>query len=686
MSQSKLSPEILNRLTRVKMPRGYTVSQSDTQLAVDSDIMPIYHCDTLIVGSGAAGLRASVELKRKNNHVIIATSGVGLGTSACSGSDKQTLHTASTRGIGDNYLAMASALSAGGAMDEDVAYSESVVSPQSLAGLEFMGLPIPKDKYGAALRYQTDHDEYGRATSCGPRTSRLMVTTLLNEAIRLEIPIINRASAVKIHSIKRNGIENAAGLFIITNDKSKNPYGISYIKFDKLILATGGPGELYRDSVYPGNCHGSLGLALESGITLSNLTESQFGISSNREKFPWNLSGSYVQAMPYIYSEDEKGEQHNFLQEYFPTLASQCNAVFKKGYQWPFHAQKTLNYQSSLVDIAIFDQQKLDRKVFMDFNQNPKSSNGETFTISNLDSEVKEYINNNQAIADTPIQRLVKLNPLAIELYRQNGTDLHNEPLQFSMNNQHMNGGIEVDLWGKSSLEGCYAIGEVASTHGVTRPGGSALNAGQVFAIRAAEHISNTQTPKNVLDEESLKNTYSELREELNEALIPDPKKQSIDDIKSDIQCNMSDYVGFICNYKGVSLAKSSFAQISKKPLFIENLDQASNYYHWKQNTLAAQAISSALADYIEHSGVSRGSRLICNNHGSAIPKNAKGYMENYCHISEETDPLKPLKQLVKTSNGAFEISWRKTRLLNDTSTIYFEKNWPEYLNAEIYK
>src|SRR5699024_11565210 len=36
-----------------------------------------------------------------------------------------------------------------------------------------------------------------------------------------------------------------------------------------ILLATGGPGELYRDSVYPHKCFGSLGLALEEGLTLT---------------------------------------------------------------------------------------------------------------------------------------------------------------------------------------------------------------------------------------------------------------------------------------------------------------------------------------------------------------------------------------------------------------------------------
>jgi succinate dehydrogenase/fumarate reductase flavoprotein subunit len=53
-----------------------------------------------------------------------------------------------------------------------------------------------------------------------------------------------------------------------------------------VVLAAGGPGELFRDSVYPKRCFGSLGLALEAGIATVNLTEHQFGIGTRRDEFP----------------------------------------------------------------------------------------------------------------------------------------------------------------------------------------------------------------------------------------------------------------------------------------------------------------------------------------------------------------------------------------------------------------
>ena len=86
------------------------------------------------------------------------------------------------------------------------------------------------------------------------------------------------------------------------------------------------------------------------------------------------------------------------------------------------------------------------------------------------------------------------MNPLSIELYKRYKYDITREPLEFAINNQHMNGGLAVDTWGATSLAGCYAVGEAAGTHGVTRPGGAALNAGQVFGTRCAEHIAARPT------------------------------------------------------------------------------------------------------------------------------------------------------------------------------------------------
>ena len=180
------------------MPKALLGRAARETVRANGLTLPLYRCEALVLGSGAAGLRAAVELKRRHVDVVVATQNVYGGTSACSGSDKQTLHTACDSAGGDDFQALAAALGAGGAMDEDTAYVEAVGSVKALSSLRFLGLPIPEDRFGAALRYKTDHDEAGRATSCGPRTSRLMVKTLAEEAARLAVPVINRTIGVSL--------------------------------------------------------------------------------------------------------------------------------------------------------------------------------------------------------------------------------------------------------------------------------------------------------------------------------------------------------------------------------------------------------------------------------------------------------------------------------------------------------
>ncbi|KUV75269.1 hypothetical protein AWF63_07365 [Escherichia coli] len=167
-----VSESIIDSLTDVKMPHYAPLAQVSGSIDLNGTILPEYRCNTLVLGSGAAGWRAAVELKRQNVDVMVASSKAFWGTSACSGSDKQTLHTANTRANGDHFLTLSNTLAAGGAMDHDTAYVEAVGSVNTCEVLKYLGLDLPEDLFGATLRYQTDHDEFGRATSCGPRTSR----------------------------------------------------------------------------------------------------------------------------------------------------------------------------------------------------------------------------------------------------------------------------------------------------------------------------------------------------------------------------------------------------------------------------------------------------------------------------------------------------------------------------------
>lgn len=681
--------QILDTLTDVVMPRLPPERLGPEVARVAGLDLPVLRAGCVVVGSGAAGLRAAVEMKRRGVDVWVLSQSAWGGTSACSGSDKQTLHTANTADRGDNFHAMALAIRAGGAMDEDTAYVEAVGSARAMASLQYLGLPLPQDPMGGTLRYQTDHDEVGRATSCGPRTSRLMVKVLAEEAIRLGIPILNQTTALRLVTAGQGADQHVTGLIGIRAGAREpaNPLGLTAILAPVVVLAAGGPGELYRDSVYPNGCFGALGLALEAGLDLVNLTESQFGIGTRREGFPWNLSGTYVQAIPHLYSRDAQGREHAFLTGYYRTTQEMASNIFRKGYQWPFHAARMLDFGSSLVDLAILRETAAGRRVFMDFNRNPEPVPGDQgFGLDRLDADVRAYLGKAGAVQALPIDRLRHMNPLAIELYRRYKIDIAAEPLEFAVNNQHMNGGIAVDTWGRTTLAGCYAVGEAAGTHGVTRPGGAALNAGQVFGTRVGEHVA--------ADGRTLSPTPGAADKTLGPAVravlgVLNPESPlSIRAVRDQVQARMSEQAAILCDGPGVTCAlaeaRALNRQIADHGIAATRPAEAARAVQWQQMALVSEAVLAALDHYIASGGGSRGARAILDPQGQGLPMAATGPLRDVRFRNER--PEDRARQIrVRLESGVLHLQERPNRGFDDQARSFFERDWPAWLTGAIY-
>jgi succinate dehydrogenase / fumarate reductase, flavoprotein subunit len=685
---SALIPQaILDRLTDVPMPRLANERPPKEFVTARGHSLPVHRAEALVLGSGAAGLRAAVELRRRDVDVAIASQSAFGGTSACSGSDKQTLHTANTAGRGDDFRALADALGAGGAMDEDTAYVEAVGSARALSSLQFMGLPIPQDRLGGVLRYQTDHDEVGRATSCGPRTSRLMVQVLTREAIRLDIPIFNHTTGVRLLVAKERELRAVGVLAMAPKRRSTdNPFGFAVFLCGTVVIATGGPGELYRDSVYPRHCFGSLGLALEAGVEAVNLTESQFGIGTPRDNFPWNLSGTYVQCMPYIFSRDARGHERNFLADYYRTTQELASNTFRKGYQWPFHATRMLDFGSSLFDLAVYRETQAGRKVFMDFNRNPLSVPGDPeFNLDRLDDDVRSYLANSGALLEMPLDRLRKMNPLSIELYKRYKYDVTRDPLEFAINNQHMNGGLAVNTWGETNLAGCYAVGEAAGTHGVTRPGGAALNAGQVFGTRCAEHIASSRKPHEAAKLE--KPVVEEAIGGALDALRTDSALKAAA-IRKEVQDRMSDHAGILCNAKDVTAAAEAAhalnESIRQQGIAFDGANEALRALQWRQSAIASEAVLAALAFYLDRGGGSRGARTVCAADGDRTPETRSGPLNEVRFVSER-DEDRRVQIHVRFRDGKFVCEPQPIRQRDRDYRPFFERDWPDYLTGAIH-
>ena len=447
--------------------------------------MKTYTYDCIVIGTGAAGYNAACRLKEFGVDVAIVTEGVNCGTSRNTGSDKQTYYKLGLSGDSpDSVHKMAQNLFDGGCVDGDNALCEAALSTRCFMNLCELGVPFPHNRYGEYIGYKTDHDPYARATSAGPLTSKYMTEALQKKAESLEVKIFDGYKAVKI----LKNYDRVCGLICQKGEE------LVAFRCADIVIATGGPAGIYADSVYPECHHGSTGLAIEVGAKMQNLALWQYGLASTKPR--WNVSGTYMQVLPRFASVDKDGTEHDFLWEYFKDRYEGLSLVFLKGYQWPFDPKKA-EKGSSLIDMFVYREcVEKKRKVFLDFTKNPFE-----IDFTKLTDEAYEYLSRAGATFGTPIERLQKMNAPAIELYKAKGVDLYTEYLPIALCAQHNNGGIAVDMWWQSSVKGLFAVGECAGTHGIARPGGSALNAGQVGSLRAAQYIS--EHPNELLSEEA---------------------------------------------------------------------------------------------------------------------------------------------------------------------------------------
>ena len=470
---------------------------SHDTISIEGWSVEIHRTHTVVVGAGAAGINCAVHLAEFMraegatdfaDRLCVITRGIGLGASRMSGSDKQTYYKLGAAGDADSAAEFAATLTTGGCCHEDLALIEALGSLREFFHLVRAGVPFPHDSLGRFVGYKTDHDPASRATSAGPKTSKFMSESLQRELDQLGVPIHDRQEVVHLLTTGEGDARQCTGVVTLDLSAPGDTPALRVYLAKHVVLAAGGPGELYATSVYPLGQVGLHGVALRAGLAGENLTESQFGLASI--SFRWNVSGTYMQVVPRVISTEADGsDEREFLVDYFADTPTLAGATFLKGYQWPFDPQKLTDAGSSIIDLAVFTETSKGRKVFLDFRANPTPVGLAAFDLAALPDEARLYLESADASQATPIERLAHMNTPAIDIYTENGIDLYTEPLEIAVCAQHCNGGLAIDEWWQSTVEGCFVIGELAGSHGVKRPGGSALNAGQTGGLRAAEYI-----------------------------------------------------------------------------------------------------------------------------------------------------------------------------------------------------
>ena len=627
--------------------------------------MDYKYYDVLVIGTGAAGYNAANRIKQFGKKTVaIITESINCGTSRNTGSDKQTYYKLGLGGDSpDSVAQMAENLFSCGSVDGDNALCEAALSARCFLNLAELGVEFPVNRYGEYVGYKTDHDPYARATSAGPLTSKFMTEALQKKAEELNIPIFNQSLAVEILTDKNI----VCGLVCL--DKENGTFYA--IKCTNIIMCTGGPAGIYADSVYP-KCHtGTTSLAINAGAHLQNMTEWQYGLASVNPR--WNVSGTYMQVLPRFVSVDKDGNEYEFLADYFNDKYEALSNVFLKGYQWPFDSKKVLN-GSSVIDLLVYRECVLkNRKVFLDYKKNPFDLKNIEF--EKLSDEAYSYLKKANALFGNPIERLEKMNKPAIDLYMSKGLDIRKDYLEIALCAQHNNGGIAVDMWWQTSVKGLFAAGECAGTHGVTRPGGSALNAGQVGSLRAAQYVSaNNQTfaDETVFEKIALEciNTNKDIVDKVLK------NEDNVDELILSAQRKMSNCAAAIRDKGNMILLYNENKELLnslKEKVGIKNKNSIYKYYKLKDILVTQCAVLSSLIDYAENIGETRGSSLLFDKNG----KLRKGLEETF-RFKEETGNTKSKIQETYLSGNDFKCSVRVVRPIPQNDD-FFENVWASY-------
>jgi succinate dehydrogenase/fumarate reductase flavoprotein subunit len=330
------------------------------------------------------------------------------------------------------------------------------------------------------------------------------------------------------------------------------------------------------------------------------------------------------------------------------------------------------------------------RRVFLDFTRNPAGNRrfGE-FALDGLHQEAHSYLQNSGALLTTPVERLQAMNEPALALYRSHGIDLTREPLEIAVCAQHNNGGLKGNIWWESNIRHLFPVGEVNGSHGVRRPGGAALNAGQVGGIRAATFITKrcAQLPASVGEFATHTATqvgvYCGLAQRMRDAtgaggLLPEQ-------VTREIQDRMSAHAAIMRRLTDVkSAAEAAWALRARahRELTAPGPAELPMAFRALDLALTHAVYLEGLREHLERGGKSRGSYLVLDEAG-VLP--GPGFDDRWRFVSAESNDLVNQKILEVHLEKGLQLCkrWVDIRPIPEDAG-WFETVWRDYSHDRI--
>jgi L-aspartate oxidase len=390
--------------------------------------------DVLIIGSGIAGLSTALAINDREVMVLSAGNPSHDGSSFLAQGGM-----AAALGPQDNARQHANdTLVAGcGLADPEAVELLTQSAPDAIAWLQDIGVSFDHRQGRIHLGREAAHSRQRIVHAGGDATGKAVMTALGRAFFRAGQGVtIGNARAVSIGTHKGR----ACGAWVLTNDNK-----MRFIRSRHLVLACGGGAGLYQRSTNPPHAVGSgISLAGSCGARLQHLEFVQF--------HPTALDAAHQECALPLVTEALRGAGAH--------LIDAGGERFMRRY----HPDAELAPRN-VVASAIHQVQRL---------------TGE-----------RVYLDATQSVGQSFPDRFPTVYGQCLEL----GIDATSQPIPVTPAAHYHMGGVTTDLWGRTSIDGLWACGEVACTgiHGANRLASNSLVEGVVFGRRVARAIGADQ-------------------------------------------------------------------------------------------------------------------------------------------------------------------------------------------------
>ncbi|MGB7218997.1 MAG: L-aspartate oxidase [Vicinamibacterales bacterium] len=380
--------------------------------------------DFLIVGGGIAGLRAAISLAGAGRVCVLTKAGTGESNTGYAQGG-----IAAAVGEDDSVaLHAADTIAAGDGLCDERAVSVLVEEgPRYVRELMAWGTRFECDAAGRLVLGREAAHSVRRVLHAADATGR-EIGRVLWERVRA-LPSVEILSHVFVTELL---VEDGRAAGVAYFDRA----GVRVeIRARAILLATGGAGQVFRETTNPAVATGDgISLAYQAGARVADLEFVQFHPTA------LNLPG----APRFLMSEALRGEGAR--------LVNARGDAFMTRY----HAGGDLAPRDVVARGIVREQEQTGGQVFL--------------TLAHLDPDL-----------------IARRFPTIAAMCRHLALDLARDPIPVGPAAHYMMGGVDTDEWGRTSLPGLCAAGEVACTgvHGANRLASNSLLEGLVFGARA---------------------------------------------------------------------------------------------------------------------------------------------------------------------------------------------------------